>query len=79
MKSHENFIVRAFARADWGIRTDIDLEPLTVAELMQRLREMYPSLALDHVMVAVNESLVDSGYPVQAADTVALLPPVSGG
>lgn len=57
----------------------LDLEPLTVEELMQRLREMYPSLSLDHVMVAVNESLVGSGYPVQAADTVALLPPVSGG
>ncbi|WCF06004.1 molybdopterin converting factor subunit 1 [Paenibacillus thiaminolyticus] len=57
----------------------LDLEPLTVEELMQRLHEMYPSLALDHVMVAVNESLVDRGYPIQAADTVALLPPVSGG
>ena len=57
----------------------LDLEPLTVGELMQRLREMYPSLSLDHVMVAVNESLVDGGYPIQAADTVALLPPVSGG
>lgn len=53
----------------------LDLEPLTVAELMQRLRERYPSLSLDHVMVAVNESLVDSGYPIDMGDTVALLPP----
>ncbi|UNK16244.1 molybdopterin converting factor subunit 1 [Paenibacillus sp. N3/727] len=57
----------------------LDLEPLTVEELMHRLKELYPVLSLNHVMVAVNESLADRNYQIQVADTVALLPPVSGG
>lgn len=57
----------------------MDQGPMTVEELLNEIGRQYPLLKLDKVMVAVNEELVDSGEIIQPGDTVALLPPVSGG
>ncbi|WP_408010687.1 molybdopterin converting factor subunit 1 [Pseudalkalibacillus sp. A8] len=53
---------------------------LTVDELVSHLRETESHLDLTNVMVAVNEEFVnDPDQVIRAGDTVALLPPVSGG
>lgn len=54
---------------------------LTVDALAERLAELHPSLRphLASVRFAVNESFVDAKSRVKPGDTVALIPPVSGG
>ncbi len=61
---------------------EIELEnPLTVEDFLMFLKKKYPEIAdsLDSVMVAVNEEYVDKGYKLKENDTVAIIPPVSGG
>lgn len=55
------------------------LESITVRELKQKLKEERGLLNLDHVMTAVNEEYATEEDLVKAGDTVALIPPVSGG
>jgi len=45
------------------------------------LKERYPQISqdLDNIMVAVNEEYVDTDHILKDGDTVALIPPVSGG
>ena len=60
----------------------IDLpENSTVQNLISILREKYPNISdsLDNVMFALNEEYVDKDSPLKDGDTVALIPPVSGG
>jgi molybdopterin converting factor subunit 1 len=54
---------------------------LTVRGLAERLTERHPALAphLGSVRFAVNETFVELGAAVTDGDTVALIPPVSGG
>ena len=52
--------------------------PITVGDLKQKLAEKY-NLSLQSVMVAVNEEYADDDIVLKAEDTVALIPPVSGG
>lgn len=56
-------------------------EPLTVDGLREALAAEYPALApaLPTALVAVNQDFAFPQTPVQAADEVALFPPVSGG
>jgi sulfur-carrier protein len=59
----------------------IEQSTLTVYELMEKLQNTYPQLpSLSNVMVAINEEYVmDKESLVNSGDTVALIPPVSGG
>jgi len=54
---------------------------LTIAELAEQLVQLHPTLSphLGSVRFALNESFVGSGARVTEGDTVALIPPVSGG
>lgn len=57
-------------------------ESVTVAEFRLRLGERYPQLGphLECAAIAVNEEYVrDADARIEAGDTVALIPPVSGG
>ena len=58
---------------------ELDMAPLTAGELLAELKTRYPILSLDSVMVAVNEEFAAADTRIEAGDTVALLPPVSGG
>ncbi len=61
---------------------DIDLpENSTVEDLISTLKEKYSEISdsLDNVMLALNEEYVEKNTPVKDGDTVALIPPVSGG
>lgn len=51
----------------------------TVEQLMMDLKQEYPQMSLEHVMVAVNEEFVTPFDQIQTGDVVALIPPVSGG
>jgi molybdopterin synthase sulfur carrier subunit len=52
---------------------------LTVEQLKINLLEQYPALKNKTYQVAVNEEFVKDDDIVQQNDTVALIPPVSGG
>jgi sulfur-carrier protein len=60
---------------------ELEYSSLTVLELKNTLKQNYPKLpSLDNVMVAVNEEYVmEQETTVKNGDTVALIPPVSGG
>ncbi|KIL51901.1 molybdopterin converting factor subunit 1 [Jeotgalibacillus soli] len=61
-----------------GEQLTVDHTEITVKELLQELAEKY-SIKTDSIMVAINEEYADSEDLVQSGDTVALIPPVSGG
>jgi molybdopterin synthase sulfur carrier subunit len=52
---------------------------MTVSELKKELEKVSGLENLTNVMVAVNETYADGDVVVRAGDTVALIPPVSGG
>ncbi len=56
-------------------------EGISVKELISELKNRYPQLSdhLDNVMIAVNEEYVPGEYTLKDGDTVAIIPPVSGG
>jgi molybdopterin converting factor subunit 1 len=55
--------------------------PSSVRELAELLARRHPALVphLGSVRFAVNEAFVDMSAEVEDGDTVALIPPVSGG
>jgi molybdopterin synthase sulfur carrier subunit len=55
-----------------------DISGKTISELKQMLEENY-GLKLDSVMAAVNEEFASDDEVIQAGDTIAFIPPVSGG
>ncbi len=56
------------------------MENLTAGELKKKLMEMYPNLEdVQSFALAVNESYADDEVMLKEGDTVAIIPPVSGG
>lgn len=55
--------------------------PQTVAEVMDRLCQLYPPLVAyrGSLRIAVNEHYAKDDDAVRAGDEVALIPPVAGG
>ncbi|SNZ09546.1 molybdopterin synthase sulfur carrier subunit [Persephonella hydrogeniphila] len=53
----------------------------TVSDLLKSIEEKYPDISdnLRNIMVAVNEQYADREEKLKEGDTVALIPPVSGG
>lgn len=51
----------------------------TVKQVKEHLREQYPQMSLHAVMTAVNEEYAFDDDVVKEGDTIAFLPPVSGG
>ncbi|HLR19157.1 MAG TPA: molybdopterin converting factor subunit 1 [Staphylococcus sp.] len=59
---------------------DIDLSnDITVDEFITYLFEQYPMISDKKFQIAVNEEFVKNDDIVRSNDTVALIPPVSGG
>ncbi|MBY7142076.1 molybdopterin converting factor subunit 1 [Virgibacillus sp. NKC19-3] len=60
-------------------RLELELEQATVTELKERLMEKYNLTQLNSVMTAINEEYALNNDMIKAGDTVAFIPPVSGG
>lgn len=58
---------------------DMNLSGKSVAEVKQIVSETYGLQKLDHVMVAINEEFATDSEVIQEGDTIAFIPPVSGG
>ncbi|WP_080872872.1 molybdopterin converting factor subunit 1 [Oceanobacillus timonensis] len=54
-------------------------DSIMIKELKEKLKTAYGLLEIDHVMTAVNEEYAMEEDMVKAGDTVAFIPPVSGG
>ncbi|WP_047982228.1 MoaD/ThiS family protein [Ornithinibacillus contaminans] len=57
----------------------VEADDLKVSELKALLESSYKLSQLDHVMTAINEEYALPTDNIFAGDTVALIPPVSGG
>ncbi|MBP3039207.1 molybdopterin converting factor subunit 1 [Bacillaceae bacterium Marseille-Q3522] len=57
----------------------IDAKGKTIAELKISLQEMYHKLNLAGVFAAINEEFAQDTEKIQRGDTIAFIPPVSGG
>jgi molybdopterin synthase sulfur carrier subunit len=60
-------------------RITLSEDKLTVKELLDLLMDKYSLTNLENVMVAINEEYSTEEDVVKSGDTVALIPPVSGG
>jgi molybdopterin synthase sulfur carrier subunit len=58
---------------------DLELGPITVSALKNELIKKYNTLQLDHAMIAVNENYAKDEELINPGDTVAVIPPISGG
>ena len=59
---------------------DGDSAPVSVSELKEKLRRMYPEFQrLSSLAVAVNSSYAEDKELLNHGDEVAVIPPVSGG
>lgn len=65
-----------------GIQSEeIELEGKTIADLKHFLSQKYPQIRenLEKVMFAINEDYAGLNTDLKEGDTVAIIPPVSGG
>lgn len=52
---------------------------ITIRELKEQLKAVYGLFEIDQVMIAINEEYAMEDDMVKPNDTVAFIPPVSGG
>ncbi|MFC4735323.1 molybdopterin converting factor subunit 1 [Bacillus daqingensis] len=58
----------------------MDREQVSVAEVRQFVKETYPAIpGTERAMAAVNEEFVPDQELIRDGDTIAFIPPVSGG
>jgi len=57
----------------------VDLADMTVGQIKEWMENQYPQLSLQHMMTAVNEEFATDTMIVRAGDTIAFIPPISGG
>lgn len=75
-----NVLLFAQLREDVGKeRISIQAEKIRVKELKQKILSSYGINTEDSIMVAINEEYVPENAYAHAGDTVAFIPPVSGG
>lgn len=58
---------------------ELEWQGQTIAQVKEYLLSAFPSLSLQGVMVAVNEEFAMDEDTVEENDTIAFIPPVSGG
>lgn len=57
----------------------VQLSDHTVAQIKDWMEAQYPQISLQHVMSAVNEEFATDATVVKEGDTLAFIPPISGG
>ncbi|PLR68658.1 MULTISPECIES: molybdopterin converting factor subunit 1 [Bacillaceae] len=60
-------------------KLEIDRTDITVLELKQWMQDKHQLSSLTGVMTAINESFANDSDKIVDGDTVAFIPPVSGG
>ncbi|NBJ70660.1 MULTISPECIES: molybdopterin converting factor subunit 1 [Clostridia] len=74
--------VLLFAQLQEDLGTDrlqVNGDGMTVEELKKQLQESHHLPQLQQMMTAINEEYVNDQEMIKAGDTVAFIPPVSGG
>ena len=70
----------AYLQEDVGkSQLEIELDQITVSQLKQYLHSLYNLPQLDQVLTAINEEYAEDVDVIKSGDTVAFIPPVSGG
>ncbi|MDQ0158277.1 molybdopterin converting factor subunit 1 [Alkalibacillus salilacus] len=57
----------------------MDVAGMTLGQLEENLAERYPNMTMTGVRFAVNEEFALRDEVIETHDTIALIPPVSGG
>lgn len=57
----------------------VDLSDYTVSQIKEWMENQYPQLSLQYMMTAVNEEFATDEMLLKDGDTLAFIPPVSGG
>ncbi len=66
--------------ADIAGKTDFDLSEITdTVQLKEKIFAKFPELANHSFLIAVNKKVMAGNVPLKNEDTVALMPPFSGG
>ncbi|HLR62868.1 MAG TPA: molybdopterin converting factor subunit 1 [Lentibacillus sp.] len=60
-------------------KINVEADGLSVNELKTKLKSSHDLANLDHAMTAVNEEYSHEDTRLKSGDTVAFIPPVSGG
>ena len=58
---------------------EFEFGPSTVTDLKKVLMEKYNIMQIDQAMIAINETYARNDDIVHPGDTVAVIPPISGG
>lgn len=75
-----NVLFFAAIREEAGVeQVTVDKQDITVKELKEYVQKTYKLSSLNQTMTAVNEEFVTDEETIEAGDTVAFIPPVSGG
>jgi molybdopterin synthase sulfur carrier subunit len=75
-----NVLFFAAIREEAGVeKVIIDKQGITVKELKEYVQKTYKLSSLNQTMIAVNEEFVTDEETIETGDTVAFIPPVSGG
>ncbi|API92570.1 MULTISPECIES: molybdopterin converting factor subunit 1 [Virgibacillus] len=75
-----NVLLFAQLQEDLGTdRLQVNGDGMTVEELKKQLQKSYHLPQLQQMMTAINEEYVNDQEMIKAGDTVAFIPPVSGG
>ncbi|MCY9018357.1 molybdopterin converting factor subunit 1 [Priestia megaterium] len=75
-----NVLFFAAIREEAGVeQVTVDMQDITVKELKEYVQKTYKLSSLKQTMTAVNEEFVTDEETIRTGDTVAFIPPVSGG
>lgn len=60
-------------------KLSVELSNLTVKQIKEWMEAQYPQVSLQQVMTAINEEFATDTMVVKEGDTIAFIPPISGG
>jgi len=75
-----NILLFAHLQEAVGVSTlSVELSDVTVAQVKEWMEQHYPQLTLQQMMTAINEEFAMDTTIVRSGDTIAFIPPISGG
>ncbi|MFA1738305.1 molybdopterin converting factor subunit 1 [Lysinibacillus fusiformis] len=75
-----NILLFAHLQEAVGASTlSVELSDVTVVQVKEWMEKHYPQLTLQQMMTAINEEFATDTTIVRSGDTIAFIPPISGG